>query len=91
MIIKGVLKDGRQLMQTHGGMVLETLEQMRERQAEEARARVRDAAPELLAACEAVMRCARGEIERPVTERQPWKEAEHLVKAAIAKAKGRGP
>lgn len=44
------------------------------------------AAPEMLVALHAVMRCARGEMERPVTQRQPWAEAQRLVEAAIAKA-----
>lgn len=33
-----------------------------------------------------VMRCARGELERPVTERQPWPEAEAALKRAVAAA-----
>lgn len=45
--------------------------------------------PEMLAALHAVMRCARGELERPVTQRQPWPKAQRLVEAAIAKAEGR--
>ncbi|WP_192242787.1 hypothetical protein [Mesorhizobium silamurunense] len=44
------------------------------------------AAPDMLAALHAVMRCARGELERPVTQRQPWGDAQRLVEAAIAKA-----
>ncbi|TJW14410.1 MAG: hypothetical protein E5W82_10565 [Mesorhizobium sp.] len=42
--------------------------------------------PDMLAALHAVMRCAKGELERPVTQRQPWGEAQRLVEAAIAKA-----
>jgi hypothetical protein len=49
---------------------------------------VRDAAPDMLAALQAVMRCARGELERPLTQRQPWAEAQRLIEAAIAKAEG---
>lgn len=47
------------------------------------------AAPDLLAALRAVMRCASGELERPITERQPWGDAERLIKIALAKAEGR--
>lgn len=48
-----------------------------------------NAMDEMLAALHAVMRCARGELERPVTQRQPWGEAQRLIEAAIAKAEGR--
>ncbi|BAV52546.1 Uncharacterized protein MLTONO_p0076 (plasmid) [Mesorhizobium loti] len=46
------------------------------------------ARPDMLAALHAVMRCAKGELERPVTQRAPWGEAQRLVEAAIAKTEG---
>ncbi|BCG83369.1 hypothetical protein [Mesorhizobium sp. 113-3-3] len=48
------------------------------------------ARPDMLAALHAVMRCAKGELERPVTQRAPWGEAQRLVEAAIAKAEAAG-
>lgn len=47
---------------------------------------IENAANEMLAALRAVMRCARGELERPLTQRQPWPEAERLIRAAFKKA-----
>ncbi|CDX26794.1 hypothetical protein MPL3356_60557 [Mesorhizobium plurifarium] len=48
------------------------------------------AVPDMLAALHAVMQCARGELERPVTQRQPWGEVQQLVETAIAKAEATG-
>lgn len=42
----------------------------------------------LVAALDAVMACARGEIERPVTQRSGWPNAERLIKSALALARG---
>lgn len=42
------------------------------------------AAPVMWNAIKAVIRCARGELERPATERTPWTEAEAAIGAAVA-------
>lgn len=44
------------------------------------------AAPLMADALKLVMRCARGELERPLTERQPWREAEAAMHKAFAAA-----
>lgn len=41
----------------------------------------------LVAALEAVMQCASGEIERPLTERSGWSRAESLIRFALAGAR----
>ena len=46
MIVEGTLADGRQVMRTHVGVVIETAEQMRERLADEKRVRLTRAAPD---------------------------------------------
>lgn len=56
----------------------------------EANARLIAAAPELLAACQAVMSAARSCIEHPLVERPRWGEVHLLLVSAIAKATG-GP
>lgn len=42
------------------------------------------AAPVMWNAIKAVIRCARGELERPATERAPWAEAEAAIGATVA-------
>lgn len=45
----------------------------------------------LLVAVHAILRCARGELELPVTQRQPWPVADFLMKRAIILCEGDAP
>ena len=48
------------------------------------------AAPVMWHALKLVMRCTRGELERPLKERAPWAEAEGAIGAAVVIIKAAG-
>ena len=52
MIVKGYTEDGCQIMQTHGGVVIESAAKRDARLEEVRMEKIRDAAPDLLAVCQ---------------------------------------
>lgn len=91
MIVEGYLQDGRCVMRTHGGTVVETVAQRDDRLREEYEERVRRSAPDMLAALEWIVDIADKTYEQDEKLRsdaaRQFKRISDKARAVIAKAK----